>query len=319
MDLADSAEARLPPEKVDDFRRVSFELKHGRMAGIAFGDATRPPDILFLHATGFNARTYRTLLAPLASRFHVVAVDMRGHGQTTLPTKLFGYDSWRKHRNDILALLDGHFAQPVTLAGHSMGAVVSLMAAGKRPDLVRGLALIEPVILSAAQYAMVELPAGPLLGRLTMPISRGAMRRRATYESREQAAETLAKRGIFRGFPPEVLADYVADGFVDDGAGGVTLACAPAYEAATFAAQRNDPWRALKRAPEPIVLLRAEHGSTISAKAAQKFQTRRPDARIASVEGAGHMLPIERPDRARAAIETAALMASPTRQFRDLI
>jgi pimeloyl-ACP methyl ester carboxylesterase len=319
MDLADSTETRAQLQKTEDFRRVRFDLKHGRMAGIAFGDPTRAPDILFLHATGFNARTYRTLLQPLGARFHVVAVDMRGHGLTTLPARRFGYDSWRTHRNDILALLEGHFAQPVTLAGHSMGAVVALMAAGKRPDLVCGLALLEPVILSASGYFLMDLPGGPLAGRLTMSISRAAARRRAIYESREQAAATLAKRGIFRHFPPEVLADYVADGFIDDRAGRVRLACAPNYEAATFAAQRNDPWRALKRAPEPIVLIRAEHGSTISADAAQKFAARRPDARVASVEGAGHMLPIERPDRARAAIETAALMASPTRQFRDLI
>jgi pimeloyl-ACP methyl ester carboxylesterase len=105
---------------------------------------------------------------------------------------------------------------------------------------------------------------------------------------------------------------------VDDGRGGVRLACSPAYESATYSAQRHDPWAALQRTNAPIVLLRAGRGSTAPASAAKRFAALRPDARIAVVEGSTHMLPIERPDRARAAIEAAALMAHPTHPFRDL-
>ncbi|HWA00306.1 MAG TPA: alpha/beta hydrolase [Caulobacterales bacterium] len=301
----------------DDLRRVAFELDDGCMAGIAWGDQSRAPDILFLHATGFNARTYRALLEPLGGRFHVVAVDLRGHGRSTLKPRRLGYVSWRRHRDDVVALLERHFTEPVTLAGHSMGATTSLLVAGRRPDLVRGLALIEPVILSAAQYSLFELPFGNMLGAATLPIARKARSRRAHFASREEAVMLLGKRGVFRDFPLESLVDYVADGFVEDKA-GVRLACSPAYEAATFAAQRHDPWAAIKRAPEPIVLLRAETGSSMSGSAAHRFAALRPDARLATVEGATHMLPITRPDRARAAIETAALMATPTKTFRDL-
>ncbi|MES1200169.1 MAG: alpha/beta hydrolase [Pseudomonadota bacterium] len=312
----DSA-AIAPTEGPEPFRRVVFDLSDGRMAGIAFGDQSRPPDILFLHATGFNARTYSALLKALGERAHVVAVGMRGHGRSTLPPRRLGYVSWRRHRDDVIALLDRHFAEPVTLAGHSMGATVSLMLGGRRPDLVRGLALIEPVILSTAAYVLAEFPGGPMLSRSLLPIARKAAKRRSHFPNREVARATFEQRGVFRTFPPEALSDYVADGFVDDSK-GVHLACSPAYEAATFAAQRHDPWAAVKRAPGPIILLRAERGSTMSNAAAQHFAALRPDARLAVVEGASHMLPIERPDRARAAIETAALMASPTRQFHDL-
>ena len=317
-DTLDSADAIAPPEGPEPFRRVVFDMSDGRMAGLAFGDESRAVDILFLHATGFNARTYRALLQPLGERFHVVAVDMRGHGRSTLPPRRFGYVSWRRHRDDVIALLDRHFTQPVALAGHSMGATVSLMVGGRRPDLVRGLALIEPVILSGAAYALAELPGGTVMTRSLLPIARKASRRRAHFPNREVAFASFQERGVFRTFPPEALADYVADGLVDD-AKGVHLACSPAYEAATFAAQRHDPWAAIRRAPGPIVLLRAERGSTMSSAATQRFAALRPDARLAVVEGAGHMLPIERPDRARAAIETAALMASPSRQFPDLV
>jgi pimeloyl-ACP methyl ester carboxylesterase len=300
----------------ESFRRVSYELKAGRLAGLAWGDVTRPPDIVFLHATGFNARTYATLLAPLGERFHVLAVDMRGHGQTQLPAPTFGYGSWNRHREDIVELVEEHIRAPVTLAGHSMGATVSLLVAGKRPALARGVALIEPVLMTPPSYGFAQILGSPLWWSLTARIARSAARRRSKFASKEEALAALTGRGVFRSFTPEQLADYVGDGFVET-VDGVRLACTPAYEARTFSAHRIDPWTALARAPAPIVCLRAEKFSTTRPAAAERLIAVRPDARCAIVEGASHMLPMERPDRARHAIEAAALMASPGR-YRDL-
>ena len=39
-------------------RPIRFELAEGRVAALDFGDPDRPIDVIFLHATGFNARTY---------------------------------------------------------------------------------------------------------------------------------------------------------------------------------------------------------------------------------------------------------------------
>lgn len=301
----------------DNFRRVSFALKGGEMAGIAFGPEAATPDIVFLHATSFNARTYRNLLAPLGERFSVLALDARGHGRTTLPAHLWGYTSWRRHRDDVVSLIESNFTRPVTLAGHSMGATVSLLAAGKRPDLVAGLALFEPVILPAAGYAVSELPGAPLLQRMTMPLARGATRRRPRFPDRATAAQAFTGRGIFKTFPPESIADYVGDGLIEDG-DDLKLACAPRFEAATYCAQRHDPWAALRKVRGPLVVLRAERHSTIQPAALHRIAAMKPDARVATVEGSSHMLPIERPDRARAAIEMAALMARPQGRLADL-
>lgn len=296
-------------------RRLTFDLPGGRMAGIAFGPDA-PPDIVFLHATGFNARMYRTMLAPLGDRFSVWALDARGHGRTALPAKLWGYSSWRRHRDDVIAVLEAHAPKPVTLAGHSMGGTVSLLTAARRPDLVASLALLDPVIMPAAMYAAFELPLGPLIQRHMLALPRGAMRRRARFDSREAAVAAFKGRGVFKTFPEEAILDYVADGLVEDAKkGGFKLACAPAFEAATYCAQRHDPWGALRRVRAPLVLLRAELGSTVTPAAAHRIAALKPEARIATVEGASHMLPIERPDRARAAIESAALMSG--RNWRD--
>lgn len=309
-------ESRETDPRPETFRRVAFDVPGGTMAGIAFGMETPTPDIVFLHATGFNARTYRTLLEPLGEKYHVLALDARGHGRTTLKAQVFGYTSWRRHRDDLIALLERHFTQPVTLAGHSMGATVSLLTAGRRPDLVSALALFDPVILPATAYAFSELPFAPSLNRGFNPLARGALHRRRRFPSREAAVEAYAGRGVFKSFTREMIEDYVADGFIETPSGAVKLACHPRYEAATFCAQRNHPWAALEAGSGPLVLLRAERRSTLSLAAMQRIAALRPGARVATVEGATHMLPMERPDRVRAGIEAALLMAG--RSFQEL-
>lgn len=305
-------------ESAPAFRRATFDLKAGQVAGLAWGDESRPPDILFLHATGFNAHTYRSLLAPLGERFHVLAVDLRGHGRTTLPNHTFGYGSWNRHRDDVIELIESRIQAPVTLAGHSMGATVALLTAGRRPDLARGVAMLDPVIMAPAMYGFAQLPGAPLWWSVSFPIARGAARRRSVFPSKAEAIAALTGRGVFRAFSPEQIADYVEDGFRDCPE-GVCLSCTPAYEARTFSAQRNDPWTAVTRAPSPIVCLRAEKGSTMPAAAADRLCELRPETRLATVDGGSHMFPMERPDRARAAIEAAALMAAPSTTYRDLV
>lgn len=298
------------------FRRVRFDAPGGEIAGIAFGPADTPPDIVFLHATGFNALTYRSLLAPLGERFSVWAVDLRGHGRTTLPAKTFAYGSWRRHRDDVIALLEKQTDAPVTLSGHSFGATVSLMAAVRRPDLVSAVALIDPVLLTRLRYAFMHAPLAPLFLRQRFRLSRQAARRRAHFPDKQSAVEAFSGRGVFKLFARETIEDYVEDGLVEDGAGAFKLACAPAYEAATFAAHRNNPWPLFNRIQFPLVGLRAGVRSTFSEEAANALAAVK-GARIATIDGAGHMLPMERPDRVRAAIESAALLARQRRPARD--
>ena len=248
------------------------------------------------------------MLAPLGELHHVIAVDLRGHGLTQMKLRRWTYRSWNRHRDDVIELLDTHFQGAIAFAGHSMGGTTSLLVAGKRPDLARALCLIDPVITPSALTAVV--------GRRSA-IARGARRRRARFASKAEAEATLTGRGFFKTFPPEALADYVEDGFIADG-DGVRLACTPAYEAATFASQAHDPWNALARTNAPLVVLRAENGSTCPDASARRIAEIRADARIATVAGSTHALPIERPDRARAAIESTLMMAVGQARFHDL-
>ncbi|WP_420631053.1 alpha/beta fold hydrolase [Candidatus Leptofilum sp.] len=98
---------------------------------------------LLIH--GWSSSWYATspLLGQLAQRFHVIAIDLPGYGQsppleetTTIP----GYA-------ELLAQLIGQISDgPVVLVGHSMGGMISLTLALAHPILVERMVLLSPTI-----------------------------------------------------------------------------------------------------------------------------------------------------------------------------
>ena len=273
----------------------------GGMGRLDWGDPDRPVDLVFLHATGFNALTYRTLLAPLGDRFHAVALDLRGHGSSTLPTDPKRHPSWRIYADDVggfLRTLD----RPVVMAGHSMGATTALLTAERAPDRVRSLVLLDPVILPKRQAAFLRLPG---MWRLAMqhPWAVAAIRRRDRFPSRDDAFAAYRGRGSFKGWPDETLRDYVEGGFRPTAEGDVELTCARDWEAANYGAQANDPWSVLKRTRQPVRILKAGRGSTCAVSAADA--TRFPDASLETLEDANHFFPMTRAEAARAALVEA--------------
>lgn len=287
-------------------RRLSLPVSNDRGAGhlsvLDFGDPKRPVDLVFVHANGFNALTYRTLLAPLSGSLRIWAPDLRGHGGTTLPAKSDGRRDWHDHRDDLVALLDSLDGPPVILAGHSMGGTSALLAAAERPGRVGGLVLLDPVIWSRWVVTAFKLP---LLDRLAsrIPLVRNALRRRKVFDSREQAMATWLGRGAFRGWPEMMLADYIADGLVETSE-GFTLACDPAWEASNYAAQSHDPWRALKRLDCPVTVLRADGTGPCSLSGNPRGL---PHVTVATVPGGTHFFPMLQADVARDALFEAAV------------
>jgi len=281
---------------VDDFRRTAFPAPDGSIAGIEFGPAERPVDLLFVHANGFNARTYRGLLAPLAPGLRVLAIDQRGHGRTSLPADPKGRRSWRDLADDLVRLLDRIDGPPLTLAGHSMGGTASLLAAARRPGRVKRLVLVDPVVLPSAAAIAAWLPWFDAATSRS-PMVEGALRRRRRFESRDAAFAALRGRGAFRTWPDDALRDYVADGFADTHDGDVELACAPEWEASNYAAQGHFSTAALLRLRCPATVLKAETGSTCYLA-----WPPRPGVSLRTVPGTTHFLPVERPDAVREAL-----------------
>ena len=270
-------------------RRIALPARGGEMSALEFGPAGRPVDIVFSHANGFNARTYRTILAPLAPEFRILALDLRGHGASTLPTVIEGRDGWAEFREDLLALLAAACEAPVVLAGHSMGGTCSLLAAAAAPERVRALALFDPVIMPLEAQLNAEMMANS-------PLALGAARRRATFPSREAAFDAYRGRGGFRTWSDAQLADYVAAGFRETPEGEVTLTCRPEWEASNFRTHNYDALAAFRASRCPIRILRAAEGSTcrIDGHEAELAATGR--IAVETIAGTTHFLPMERPD-----------------------
>ncbi|MGA0606199.1 alpha/beta fold hydrolase [Phenylobacterium sp. VNQ135] len=277
-------------EKQPRKRRCALPARGGEMAYLDFGPPERPVDLVFSHANGFNGLTYRTLLAPLATELRILAVDLRGHGASTLPADPATHGGWNMFRDDLLAFLDAATEAPVALAGHSMGGTSSLLAAAHAPDRVRALGLIDPVIFDAALRSS---------GTGESPLVQGALRRRAVFASKRAAYEAYLGRGAFRTWPPEQLADYVEAGFRETETGEATLTCAPAWEAANFATHNYDPFAAFRDSRCPIRILRAEADSTCRIEGHEAEIAATGRIAIETAPGTTHFLPMERPDLAR--------------------
>jgi pimeloyl-ACP methyl ester carboxylesterase len=290
--------------------RLSVPVRDGKMAGICWsplGHEGRPPSLVFLHANGFCASTYRQLLSRLCVEMGttVIGLDLRGHGRSQISDNPDEQDNWNRHAIDIAQALAIIAPKGTVLAGHSMGGTSALLATARVPHLVKGLCLFDPVLAPATFYLYAKLPWVFGNWRQHFPMAKNANKRRAVFGSREEAIKAYTGRGAFKSWSTQTIADYCDDGFRELPEGGVTLACAPAFEAACFAGQRHNPLAALRSVTIPARLLRAEKRSTTVAILTKKLE--RHGIGFETVPGTSHFLPMERPDICQAAL--AQIMA----------
>lgn len=289
-----------------DPRRETMQLGDGEVSFLEW--ESEGPKLLFSNATGFNAETYRTLLQLLSGKMHIFATDARGHGFTSLPTTPGIVKDWIVYRNDLVRFLDGLDGKPMILAGHSMGATVSVLAALQRPDLVRGLVLIEPVFAPRLTLWQRLLRALSPSYR-TPPLAERAARRRDKFDSPDAIFEAYKGRGAFQTWPDQVLRDYLEGGvFLVDDSNCVRLACAPAWEAETFSSTPFGIISMVGRLQCPVTILYAGQSSTCPDSQAALFARNYKGTRRVRMAKASHFLPMEYPDVARDEIWRMAKM-----------
>ncbi len=262
------------------------------------------PTLHWAHATGFHGRLYHPLLDELATDVNVLAWDMRGHGASVGAANLSTFRGWETYYRDLIALLEC-LDEPVWLAGHSIGATTSIMAAARRPDKVLGLILAEPVIMDPMQGLKLWLTK-LLRQSQRLSLAAGAARRRRVFQSHAAALENYRGRGGFKTWPEAWLNAYVQHAFVPQG-DQVQLACAPEWESTTFAHTEHNPWPGIRQLRCPVIALAAERGSTFSPKAQKRLKALLPSADIRILEGTTHFLPMEQKDTVRDAILQLAL------------
>lgn len=100
---------------------------------------TTGPRVVMLHGLLGQGRNLATAAGALAERGHVVTTfDLPGHGRSPWPDRL-DYDVLAGAVAEELEGADG----PVVLLGHSMGGKTAMLLALRRPELVRGLVVVD--------------------------------------------------------------------------------------------------------------------------------------------------------------------------------
>lgn len=264
------------------------------------------PELHFAHANGFNTTTYRTLLAPVSAHLNIVATDFRGHGRTTLPADPAALQTWWTYAHDLVRVLDAMGPRPRVLAGHSMGAVSSLLAASLRPDLASAVVLFEPVTMGLRRRAMIFMAKAMGRWEDLNPLVQATRRRRRDFVSKEAAITGYTGKGAFRTWPADMLKDYVEGGLKEDGKGGCTLACAPEWEAANYLLGPPPIAAAARRLKCPVIVLAGTNHSTVDPGVLNALRRVGPNVEVTVIDGATHFLPMEHRERAREAILRAA-------------
>lgn len=276
-------------------KRDTIRIPSGTISVLRWDEAGPDAPLLhFAHATGVNAQTYRKLLASLAGDFRIIAWDARGHGFTRLPADPASLVTWRTYAEDLEAMIEAIGERPF-LVGHSMGGSVSFSVAATRPDLVRGIAMVEPAIVSASRSRQVDADRERGI-QPNSELAEMAGRRRAAWASREEIHAKYLGRGVFAGWEEGGVGDYLDGGLLPAADGGVELACHPQWERATFLAVSTEPWRLAGSFTGEVSILRGTINTTFSAEDAVTFRELAPQARIAVAEGREHFMPLqERP------------------------
>jgi pimeloyl-ACP methyl ester carboxylesterase len=117
--------------------------------------------VVLIHGQLMPRRMHQPLARAIAGEgFHVVAVDLLGHGRSDRPLDPKGY-SMTAFGEQVLALLDHLGTEQAVIGGTSLGANVSLEVADAAPDRVRGLLLEMPVLDNALEAGLIAF--GPMM------------------------------------------------------------------------------------------------------------------------------------------------------------
>ncbi|HZP42348.1 MAG TPA: alpha/beta hydrolase [Candidatus Binatia bacterium] len=107
---------------------------------VDWGNADKPP-LLLLHGGRDHCRSWDWVAADLRRSFHIIAPDLRGHGDSAWA--IGSTYSMIDYVLDVAALLKTLDLFPITIIAHSLGASIALQYGGVYPDRVARLVAIE--------------------------------------------------------------------------------------------------------------------------------------------------------------------------------
>ncbi len=291
------------------YERREYAMPDGTLSALHFGDRTQPVKLVFLHANGFNGLSYRALLEPLG--VHTMALDLRGHGFSTLPADPDRLSSWLIFSSDITNFFERYIDAPVVIAGHSFGAVSGILAAQDLGDKCAGFVGFDPVFLPLPARVFAKTKWGRNVMKTRLPIAAKAGRRRAEFTSIEAAFENYKGRGAFKTVRDDILLDYVTGGLIEGGLiernSTMRLACEPLWEQAIFCAQDHTPLKAIRHLPQhrKIIFAGKNSPTPFSIQVHLKVRLKQNGVEkenVVSDNTLGHLFPLQNPEMASQAL-----------------
>jgi pimeloyl-ACP methyl ester carboxylesterase len=254
-------------------------------------------------ANGFPPPTYKPLVQPLTSRYRVVSLPPRPLWTDPPPPE--SVNSWRSLADDMLAGLRQFNLTDVIAIGHSFGGVGSLIAATVEPSRFRGLVLLDPTLFTPSRLRLVAIARRfGLMARY--PLVQGALRRRAQFDSVDEAYTYWRGKRLFTNWSDETLRLYAESMTRPSSNGsGVELTWSPEWEAHYYSRFMTETWRYIRKLPKlPVLVMRGGESDTFLVPAAATLRDVLPQPEYVEIAGHGHLFPQSAPDETRTAIET---------------
>ena len=256
---------------------------------------SRPP-IVFSHANSFPAGTYRVLFEAWRRAGHAVYAIERFGQDPAYPVT----GNWPHLRNQLAAFIEAEVGGPAYLVGHSLGGILSVLAAARRPELACGVVLLDaPLILGWRAHALRMAKSIGLMQRIT-PI-RVAQTRRHSWPSHDAVRAHFAAKREFARWDTRVLDDYVASGFVRRG-GQTVLAIERELEARIYGTLPHHVGTVLRRHPLRCPLAFVGGLKSVEARQAGMAATRRLTGDLFAWTEGTHLFPMEHPNTAAALV-----------------
>ncbi len=255
---------------------------------IDFGGEGEPLHIA--HGNSYHPGVYAGMAERLAAHYKVTAILQRPYWAGSLPADA---PNMLPLAQDLLIFFGQQGLRNVIGVGHSLGGVVTFLAALKRPDLFRALVFIDPVFLAPDVVAAVS--QNPDLMKDTR-LYKGALKRRQNWGSKEAAFAHYRGKSFFAPWSDEMLRQYVETGLRLTENGDFTLAYPAAWEAHIYASVATDVWSMLPQLKLPTLAIRAEHSDALLMPAWELWQQLQPAASFVEIAEVEHMVPVTHPD-----------------------
>lgn len=242
-------------------------------------EGSGPEAIVFSHGMLRTSRMFDPQVAVLRDRYRCIRYDHRGQGASESPQD--AVIDLETVYDDAVALIEALDIAPCHWVGLSMGGMVGIRLAARRPELLRSVSLIEtsaerdePLIaLRGRASLLVRRILGPRLGAKalagpTMRLFYGRTFRRDPARREQYAAERASVEQAIRATSPGVVAGVLSRGPVSHELHTVRL---------------------------PALIIVGDEDVPIRPKQARGLAAAIPGARFEIVPGAGHTSTVEQP------------------------